>query len=313
LKNSLRLGTRGSALALAQADLVRGLLLRAHPDLAVETVVIKTTGDKMADSPLAALGGKGIFIKEIEEALLDGRIDLAVHSMKDLPTDMPERLAVGAVLEREDPRDCVISRFGEQLRELPRGAVVGTSSLRRQAQIRAADTRYPVRVRDMRGNLDTRIRKVMEGEVDSVVVAHAGVRRLGRAGEVSEVLPYDVMLPAPAQGCIALELRRDDGDARARAAALDHGPSARAATAERSFLAGLGGGCRVPIAAHAAEEGGVLRLDGLVISADGARRVRGQVSGPAADAERLGRDLTERLRAEGAGDILRALDPSGRG
>jgi hydroxymethylbilane synthase len=306
---TLRLGTRGSALALAQAGLVKRGLEAARPGISIEIVPIKTTGDKLAEAPLAQIPGKGVFIKEIEEALLDGRADLAVHSLKDLPTDLAPGLALAAVPEREDPRDCVISRFGEQLQELPRGALVGTGSLRRQAQVRLANGK--VRVREVRGNLDTRLRKVMEGDFDSVVVAYAGVRRLGRAEDVSQVLPFELMLPAPGQGCLALEARADDRRARGLAAALDHPPSARAAAAERAFLAALGGGCRGPIAAYGREEDGRLVLDGLVISPDGKRAARGRESG--GEQVRAGQALAARLLKEGAADILAESGAGGGG
>lgn len=302
----LTLGTRGSALALAQSHLVKTLLEKAHPGLAVEILVIKTTGDKLQDTPDQPALGKGIFIKEIQEALLDGRADLAVHSMKDLPTDQTPGLAVAAVLEREDPRDCLISRFGELLRELPRGSIVGTGSPRRQAQLKAA--KKGVSITDIRGNLDTRLRKLNEGDYSSIVVAHAGVRRLGRGDEVTEVLEPAVMLPAPAQGCIAVETRvKDPG--RDLAALLNHLPSERAASAERAFLAGLGGGCRVPIAAYAREEKGEFVLDGLVITPDGARAARGRETGRPEQAQDMGRALAAKLLAQGAADLLKE-DPA---
>ncbi|MBK8651140.1 MAG: hydroxymethylbilane synthase [Elusimicrobia bacterium] len=230
----LRIGTRGSALALAQSNHVKARLEALSPEVAVDLLIIKTTGDKMSESALGAIGGKGVFIKEIEEALLDGRVDLAVHSLKDVPTDLAPGLALSAVLEREDPRDCLVSRFGEQLLELPRGAVVGTSSLRRQAQIRAA--KKGLRVEDLRGNLDTRLAKVSRGDVDAAVVAYAGVRRLGRAEEVSEVIPLDIMLPAPGQGFVTIETRRDDERALPWGARLnDPPPSARRGPSVRSW------------------------------------------------------------------------------
>jgi hydroxymethylbilane synthase len=297
----LKLGTRGSALALFQARLVKSLLEKSSPGTSVELVIIKTTGDKLQETPDVPALGKGVFIKEIQEALLDGRADIAVHSMKDLPTDHTPGLAVAAVLEREDPRDCLVSRFGEQLMELPRGSVVGTGSPRRRAQVKAA--KKGVRVEDLRGNLDTRLRKLAEGEYTSIVVAHAGVIRLGRADEVSEILEPSVMLPAPAQGCIAVETRAD-GPVRALVAALNHGPSERAAAAERSFLAGLGGGCRVPIAAYARDEKGAFILDGLVITPDGAQAVRGRETGSPDKAEEMGRALAARLLEQGAKNLL---------
>lgn len=297
---NLVLATRGSALALAQATQVKGLLEKAGST--VELLIVKTTGDKLQETPSVPALGKGIFIKEIQDALLEGRAHLAVHSMKDLPTDQTPGLAVAAVLEREDPRDCLISRFGELLRELPRGSVVGTSSPRRQAQLKAA--KKGVQTAEMRGNLDTRIRKLNDGDFTSIVVAHAGVRRLGRADEVTEVLEPAVMLPAPAQGCIAIETREND-PARKIIAALNHVPSERAALAERSFLAGLGGGCRVPIAAYAREEKGAFVLDGLVITPDGARAVRGRETGTAEKAVEMGRALAGRLLEQGAADLLK--------
>jgi hydroxymethylbilane synthase len=302
----VRLGTRGSALALVQAGLVKGRLEAAHPGLAVEIVPIKSTGDKLADVPFNKIPGKGVFIKEIEEALAAGRVELAVHSLKDLPTEATPGLCVAAVLEREDPRDCVVSRFGEQLLELPRGALVGTGSLRRQAQVRAAKDK--IRVREIRGNLDTRLRKVLDGEYDSIVVAYAGVRRLGRTDDVSEVLPFELMLPAPGQGCLAVETRADDARSKQLAAALHHPASARAAEAERAFLAALGGGCRVPIAAYAREEAGKLVLDGLVIAPDGKKQARGRESGSPGAPAALGRALAERLRGQGAGEILAGVE-----
>lgn len=302
----LVIGTRGSALALAQARLVQARLQALSPDLAVDLTVIKTTGDRMAEGAWGNLG-KGVFTKEIEEALRDGRADLAVHSLKDLPTDLPEGLALSAVLEREDPRDCLVSRFGEQLGELPRGSVVGTGSPRRRAQLRAA--KKGLRVEGVRGNLDTRLRKVAEGEYTAVVVAYAGLRRLGRAEEASEVLPLEVVLPAPGQGFIGIETRRDDADVLAWVRRLSHEPSARAAAAERAFLAGLGGGCRVPVAAHARADGNRLAIDGLVIHPDGAPSVRVRDAGPASEPEALGARLASMALAQGAGEILREPVP----
>jgi hydroxymethylbilane synthase len=295
------LGTRGSALALAQARHVKDLVMGAFPDVAVEIVVIKTTGDRLAEGPGPAPDGKGVFIKEIEEALADGRVDAAAHSLKDMPVDLPPGFALGAVMEREDPRDCLVSRFGEQLRELPRGAVVGTGSPRRRAQVKAANPR--VRVTDLRGNVDTRLRKVGEGDVDAAVLAYAGLRRLGRAEDASEILPLEVMLPAPGQGFVTVEIRAADDSTRRVIAALDNAPARRAAAAERAFLAALGGGCRVPIAAYAREEGGLLKVDGLVISCDGKRKVSGTLSGPPDDPS-LGARLGERLLKDGAGELL---------
>lgn len=316
---TLRLGTRGSALALVQARWVERELKALDPALRVEVVIIKTTGDKFMEKPLAEIAGKGVFIKELEDALLEKRVDLAVHSLKDLPTEFPSGLRLSAVLEREDPRDCVISRFGEQLLELPRGAIVGTSSLRRQAQILAA--KKNIQIDEMRGNLDTRIKKVLDGQVDSIVVACAGVRRLGRESEISEVLPFDLMLPAPGQGCVGVEIRENDKTTRGFVERLNHAASARAAAAERAFLAALGGGCRVPIAAYARDnvpqtgampggKGSLLVLEGLVISTDGKKSVRGRVEGDPATPEKLGAALAEQLKSQGALEILSSLPGS---
>lgn len=301
----LRLGTRGSALAMVQSQFVKSRLEALSPTLTVDVIVIKTTGDRRAAQPLAELGGKGVFIKELEEALIAQKIDFAVHSLKDVPTDLPEGLFLSAILEREDPRDCLVSRFGEQLRELPRGSTVGTGSLRRQAQIRAA-TRGVI-VQDLRGNLDTRLKRVSNGDFAAIVVAHAGLRRLGRQDEISEVLDLDVMLPAPGQGFVAIESRRSDEETNRWLHSLHHPSSGMAATAERAFLAGLGGGCRVPIAAYAREEKGQLEMEGLVISVDGKRSVRSKMAGPPATASKLGERLAQELMRQGALDILQSV------
>jgi hydroxymethylbilane synthase len=298
---TLRLGTRGSALALVQSHHVRDRLRMLFPELTVDLVVIKTTGDRLSETGTAMPAGKGVFIKEIEEALRDKRVDLAVHSLKDVPTELPPGFELAAILEREDPRDCLISRFGEQLLELPRGSILGTSSPRRQAQIRAA--KKTLRLVDMRGNLDTRLRKVAQGDVDAAVVAYAGVRRLGRAGEVSEIISLETILPAPGQGFVAVETREGDADTQRWVSALDHPAGRRAADAARAFLTALGGGCRVPIAAHAREVNGVLTLEGLVISLDGQQQCRARHAGPPAEAAQLGAELGARLLQEGAGEI----------
>jgi hydroxymethylbilane synthase len=301
----LRLGSRGSALALAQSNHVKGRLESLFPDLRVELKIIKTTGDRLADASLSSIGGKGVFTKELEEALLSKTVDLAVHSLKDLPTELPAGLAVGAILEREDPRDCMVARFGEQLMELPRGSVIGTSSLRRQAQIRAV--KKGVRIEDLRGNLDTRLARVAAGDFSAVVVAYAGVRRLGRVGDVTEVLPLNLILPAPGQGFVAIEIRAEDPETLKWVAQLNHLSGQQAATAERSFLAALGGGCRVPIAAYAREEFGQLILEGRVTSVDGKNDVKGIETGLPANAKKIGHILAQRLLNQGALGILETL------
>jgi len=304
--NKIRLGTRGSALALAQAGIVKDRLRAVEPSLEIDIVPIRTAGDRWTGTSFPESGVKGLFVKEIQESLRAGRVDAAVHSLKDLPVLAAEGLRLVAVLEREDPRDCVVSRQGGPLSGLPAGSVVGTASPRRQAQLRAA---YPtLRFENIRGNLDTRIQKTREGGYDAVVVARAGLRRLNRDSEISEILPLDVVLPAPGQGCLAVEVRAGDGRMERWAAALNHDASFWTASAERSFLAGLGGGCRVPVAACAllADDGG-MTLQGLVISADGRRQVRGTVSGPSASAEELGQSLARKLLADGAAPLLAAV------
>jgi len=306
----IRLGTRGSVLALAQAQEVRDRLVLAHPELAaddaVEIVVIKTTGDRVQDRTLAEIGGKGLFTKEIEEALLDGRIDVAVHSMKDVPTWLPDGLALGAILPREDPRDALFARHGGSLAELPAGTVVGTASLRRQAQVLLL--RPDLEVVPLRGNVQTRLRKLDEGQVDATLLAIAGLRRLGMAERVTALLAPEEMLPAVAQGAIGLEIRADDAATHALIAALDDPLSARRVTAERACLAVLDGSCRTPIAALAEfEDAATLHLRALVCMPDGSRVERAERHGPADEAEALGRDAGEALRAAAGPAFFAAL------
>ena len=296
----IRIGSRGSALALWQAEHVKSRLQGMGHE--VEIRVITTTGDRVQDRRLDNVGGKGAFLKEIEEAMLAREVDLAVHSLKDVPTALPAGLELCAFLERADPRDALISKDGRRLAELPTGARLGTTSLRRQAQLRAA---FPGLVLlDLRGNVDTRLRRLREGAFDAILLAMAGLTRLGRAGEVTEALAAEVMLPAPGQGAIALECREADEDVARIAAGLNHPPTERCVTAERAFLAGLGGGCNVPLGAYAQEEGGGLRLRGLVARADGSAIVSSEHRG--ADPEAVGRALAEELLAKGAGELLRA-------
>ena len=295
----LRLGTRGSALARAQTALVVGVLGRAHPELtaagALETVVIRTTGDRVTDRPLAEIGGKGLFCKELEAALLERRIDLAVHSVKDLPTWLPTGLVLGAVLARGDPRDVLISRDGAGLDGLPAGAVVGTASPRRQAQLLAR--RPDLRVVNFRGNVDSRLRKLAAGEVDATLLALAGLERLGVAPAGASVLAPEVMLPAVGQGAIGIECRADDAPALGLLAAIDDPRSAICIAAERALLAALDGSCHTPIAGHARCEGGQLRLDALVARPDGSECLRTTRQGALADGEALGRAAGLELKA----------------
>jgi hydroxymethylbilane synthase len=307
----LRLGTRGSPLALAQSEEVCRRLCERHPELdeagALETVVIKTTGDKVRDRTLAAIGGKGLFTKEIEEALLERAIDLAVHSMKDVPTWLPEGLGIGAILPREDPRDALFAQEARSLAELPAGAVVGTASLRRQAQVLAA--RPDLTVVPLRGNVGTRLRKLSEGQVDATLLAVAGLRRLGQSQLIRAPLAPEEILPAVAQGAIGLEVRREDSRTLDWLARLDHGPSHRRISAERACLEVLDGSCRTPIAvlAELDEEGVELRLRALVALPDGSCVNRTELSGPIEDGEALGREAGRRLRARAGTDFFAAL------
>ena len=310
-KLPFRLGTRGSPLALTQAREVRARLAAAHPALAaeaaVEIVVIKTTGDRIQDRALAEIGGKGLFTKEIEEALLDGRIDAAVHSMKDVPTWLPDGLVVEHILPREDPRDAFFSPHGKGIAELPEGAVVGTSSLRRQAQILCA--RPDLRVAPLRGNVDTRLRKLADGEVDATILAVAGLRRLGEAGKITAALSVEEMLPAVAQGAIGLEIRSNDENSRALLDAICCGDSGLRVAAERALLATLEGSCRTPIAglAELSADRETLRLRALVAMPDGSIVHRAERTGSAADPETLGRSLGEDLKAAGGKAFFDAI------
>ena len=296
------IGSRGSKLALWQAEQARQRLQAIHPQLEINIEIIKTTGDVKSD-PLSVIGGKGVFTKELEDALLDGRIDIAVHSLKDLPTILPERLAISAICEREDARDALVLRadmngVDASLSSLPERAVVGTSSQRRLSQLKAL--RGDVDVRDLRGNVDTRIRKLDEGQYDAVILASAGLLRLGLENRISARIPISDMLPAVGQGAIAIETRSDDDFVVEATSRLDHRETRLACLAERAFLRGLGGGCQLPIAAHAVLDRDLLFLDGLVAKPDGSQIWRDQLSGPLNDAEVLGSKLALILTQNGA-------------
>jgi hydroxymethylbilane synthase len=302
MSRQLVIGSRGSKLALWQAEQARDRL--AGFDVRIE--VIKTTGDVKSD-PLSVIGGKGVFTKELEDALLDGRIDIAVHSLKDLPTILPEGLSITAICEREDPRDALVLAAGSEfdataLGNLPRGAIVGTSSQRRLAQLRC--WRDDLVIKDLRGNVDTRIRKLDEGQYDAVILASAGLVRLGLQDRISLRIPIEHMLPAVGQGAIAIETREDDEFAVQATRRLDHRETRVACLAERAFLRGLGGGCQLPIAAHARFEGELLKLDGLVARPDGSKRLQDSLSGPADSAEELGSSLASTLLNRGAASLL---------
>ncbi|RMG30259.1 MAG: hydroxymethylbilane synthase [Gammaproteobacteria bacterium] len=304
----LRIATRRSALALWQAEHVRARLRERHPDLEVELVGLTTRGDRILDSPLAKIGGKGLFVKELEVALLEGRADLAVHSMKDVPAEFPPGLGLAAILAREDPRDAFVSRDHARLESLPEGAVVGTSSLRRQCQLKAL--RPDLDIRPLRGNVNTRLEKLDAGAFDAIVLACAGLRRLGFASRIRQELGPEVILPAIGQGAIGIEIRLDDARTRALVEPLADPDTTWCVTAERALNARLLGGCQVPIGGHAVITERRLHLHGLVGHPDGTEIVRGTVSGPPEAAEALGRALAEDLLARGADRLLAALEES---
>ncbi len=299
---TLRIATRRSPLARWQASHVAGLLRARDPALEVRLHEVVTRGDRILDVPLANVGGKGLFVKEIEDALLAGQAELAVHSMKDLPAEIAPGLTIGAVPQREDPRDALVAPRARSLAALPRGARVGTSSLRRAAQLRAL--RPDLRIEVVRGNVETRLRKA-SGELDAVVLAHAGLLRLGLADRITYLFSIEEMLPAVAQGALAVEARAGDADTLARLAALDHAATRVQVEAERGFLARIQGGCQIPVAAHATLEGGTVRLRALVASVDGTRIIRGEDSGPAGAARTVGEAVAEELLSRGADAVLR--------
>jgi hydroxymethylbilane synthase len=299
---SVTIGTRGSKLALWQADWVKARLESRRPDIRVALQIIKTTGDKILDVPLAKVGGKGLFVKEIEEALLDGRIDIAVHSMKDMPADIPEGLCIGAVPERETPVDVLIARRGLPLSDLGPSPRIGTSSLRRAAQLR--HLRPDVVIIPLRGNLETRLRKLSEEGLDAIVLAAAGVKRLGMTDRITEYLTPERMLPAVGQGALCVETRVDDPAVTPLVAALDHAETRWAILAERAFLVRLEGGCQVPIAGYATLSGNRLSLTGMVADPQGETMIKDTLAGPVDQAQTIGLDLAEQLLAKGARAIL---------
>jgi hydroxymethylbilane synthase len=300
----LRLGTRGSPLALTQAGMVRAALARAHgfqPDR-IELVTIRTSGDRIQDRTLADAGGKGLFTKEIEEALLAGTIDLAVHSSKDMPTVLPDGLAISAFLEREDPRDVFISRKAKSIQELPRGATIGTASLRRQAL--ALRARPDLKAVPLRGNVETRLRKLDDGAADATLLALAGLKRLGLTDVATAVLDVDDFLPAVGQGAIAIETRDDDRRTRDFLLPINHAATASALAAERAFLAVLDGSCRTPIAGHATITGTGLRFRGMILKPDGSEAFETTRTGSADAAERIGAAAGRELRVRGGADFF---------
>ncbi len=302
-------GTRGSALARWQAEYVIQRLRAHHPDRRFVLKPLQTRGDVDRKSSLAEIGTRGIFVKEIQNALLSGEIDLGIHSLKDLPSETHPQLALAAAGPREDPRDALVSHTGLSLAELQPGARVGTGSPRRAAQLRAY--RRDLAVENVRGNVDTRVRKALEGGFDGVVLAAAGLHRLGLESHIAEYLSLSIMLPAPCQGIVAVEARAGDGEMLAMAAAADDPSAHLAARAERAFVRALGGGCTTPLGAHAILEGGILRMEGLLATPDGTRLLREKVEGDAAFPERAGEDLAGRILAAGGRELLEEIDHGG--
>jgi hydroxymethylbilane synthase len=300
--NRITIGTRGSKLALIQASWVKAELERAQPGIATQIKIIKTSGDLFTAAPFHKLGGKGLFTKEIEEALMRREIDLAVHSLKDLPTTLPEELCLGAVSQREDPRDAFLSNQFGSVAGLPRGGRVGTSSLRRQSQLLAR--RPDLVILDLRGNLNTRLRKLDEGRYDAIILACAGLIRMGLGDRIRQALPIDDICPAVGQAALGIEIRCGDRKTSQWIQCLHHTETAYAVRAERSLLRHLGGGCHVPIAGHAWIEGNQIVLLGVVASVDGANLIKDSSRAPVEQAEDLGRELAIRLLQSGAGDML---------
>jgi hydroxymethylbilane synthase len=305
MDNPIKIGTRGSKLALWQANWVKSVLQKKFPSTPIELIIIKTQGDKILDVPLAKVGGKGLFVKEIEQALLTRRIDIAVHSMKDMPADIPQGLCIGAIPERENPADVFISSNGAGFSDLDAGSVIGTSSLRRGAQLRHA--RPDIVIRSIRGNLDTRLKKLESEDFDALVLAAAGVNRLNLEHKITEYLDLDFMLPAIGQGALCIETRTDDAIVGPLVASLDHASTRAVVAGERAFLNRLEGGCQVPIAGHGRINGNQFVLTALVAEIDGTRVIKGKKTGPLNSSETIGIDLAEELLARGADKILKKL------
>ncbi len=305
MKQCIKIGTRGSKLALWQADWVKTQLMKHHPGIRVDLDIIKTKGDKILDVPLAKVGGKGLFVKEIEEALLDTRIDLAVHSMKDMPWELPEGLCISAVPLRENPRDVLLSRNGQRLNDLPEGAGIGTSSLRRASQLR--HIRPDIDIKPLRGNLDTRIRKLNNGAYDAIILAAAGVKRLAYDACITEYLSPEIMLPAVGQGALCIETRENDPEIKSLVDALDHAPTRISVSGERAFMHRLEGGCQVPIAAFGNIHNGEYTITGMVSDLEGKTIIRETLKGNPETSEKTGMDLGEKLLALGAMEILEKL------
>ena len=312
MNDPIKIGTRGSKLALWQANWVKSVLQEKFPQYTVELITIKTQGDKILDVPLAKVGGKGLFVKEIEHALLTRQVDIAVHSMKDMPAEIPEGLCIGAIPERENPFDVFISQNGLGYKELDSGSIIGTSSLRRGAQLRHA--RPDLFIQPLRGNLDTRLKKLEKEKLDAIVLAAAGVRRLNLEHKITEYLDPAIILPAIGQGALCIEIRRDDAKIGPLVKSIDHTATRTVVEGERAFLNRLEGGCQVPIAGHGKINKEELILTGLVAEIDGTRIIKGEKSGPLDAAEDIGTELAEQLLAGGAAEILqklKSIEPEG--
>ena len=305
MKAKLTIGTRQSLLALWQSNHIAALLRKEYPECEVVLKKIVTKGDRILDVPLAQIGGKGLFTKEIEEDLLDGTVDLAVHSLKDMPTVLPEGLCLTAITERANVGDAFVSNKYATFEELPLGSVVGTSSLRRKAQLLAK--RPDLEIRDLRGNVDTRLRKLDEGLYDAVILAAAGLERLGHGDRIKDVIPSDVCLPAVGQGALAIECRTDDAEVRQMLDFLNDMPTVYATNAERAFLGLLEGGCQVPIGVHADVEGDKIKIEAIIAALDGSTVLRDTIEGAATDAVALGQELGKKMLANGGQEILAAI------
>ena len=302
---TIRIATRKSALAMWQAEFVQAELNRLYPNLTVELVPMTTQGDIILDTPLAKIGGKGLFIKELEIAMLEGRADIAVHSMKDVPVSFPEGFGLHAICERENPFDAFVSNRYQTLDALPQGAIVGTSSMRRQCQLRKL--RPDLEIRDLRGNVNTRLAKLDNNEYDAIILAAAGLIRLGMQARIAELISADISLPAVGQGAVGIECRNDDAELIALLAGLNHAETALRVKAERAMNARLQGGCQVPIGSFATLSDDRLQIKGMVGQPDGSELLFAQAEGTRADAENLGIQVAEALLAQGAGEILQAL------
>ena len=309
MARALRIATRKSPLAVWQAEHVKAALGELYPELTIQLIPMSTRGDEILDRSLAAIGGKGLFLKELERAMLDGEADLAVHSMKDVPADLPAGLHIAAVLTREDPRDAIVSNRFDSLDELPQGSVLGTSSLRRQAQM--LDLRPDLDIKPARGNVGTRLQRLDEGNFTAIMLAYAGLKRLGLAERARQVLEIDVCLPAVGQGIVGIECRSDDAELNQLLARLNDPISGICLGAERAFASALEASCHAPVAAHAVLEGNQLHLRGLVAMPDGSKLLKGEARGESGKARELGLTLAGQLLQQGAGDILRSLEENG--